>query len=95
MDYSFLTRFAATYDCNAYGANTYNGNEACKEANSDGHSDANSASATNNTSATSPASHAALTNTGMNVPLGIGGGVLLVVIGVIILIKMRRNKKAN
>ncbi len=92
-DYSFLTRFAVSYDCNAYGANTYNGNEACKEANSESQNSANSANTASASSTTTE--NSALTNTGMNVPVGIGGGVLLVVIGIIVLIKTRRNKKVN
>ena len=65
---AFYKNFAAEYNCAAYGAGSYNSNEAC-ETTTDG---------------------GALADTGMNVAVGITGGVLLVAVGLASLILLRR-----
>lgn len=82
MDFSFLTRFAVTYDCNAYGASTYNNDEPCTTTET-------------STTTTTPANTSGLASTGTSVALGITAGILLIIVGVIIMMKLRRdNKKA-
>lgn len=89
MDFSFITRFAVTYDCNAYGASTYNNDEPC-------------VTTTDNTPATGSDGRATATTTvgglsatGTNVAFGIGLGVVLIVISLAIFIKMRRSNKKS
>lgn len=78
MDYSFITRFAVTYDCNAYGASTYNNNEAC------------ATTATNPGTTTNGTASTGLAPTGTDIAIAIGCGLALIVIGAIIILKMRR-----
>ena len=73
MDYSFLVRFAVTYDCNTYGTSTYNNNEPCV------------------TAATGTAQDG-LATTGWNIGIGITAGIVLVVVGVVLLMKLHRKK---
>lgn len=80
MDYSFLTRFAATYNCNAYGASTYNNNDACQ-------------TATEATAGGTTGSNAGgLAATGTNIAIGIGLGLALIIIGIVLIMKIRRKK---
>ncbi|MBP6037711.1 MAG: hypothetical protein KA604_00025 [Candidatus Saccharimonas sp.] len=78
MDNTFLLRFAVTYDCNAYGASTYNNDEPCQ---------------TTATSGNSSASGGLLSSTGTDIFIGIGAGLLLIILGVVLLRKLRRTSK--
>jgi len=64
----FYTKFAADYNCAAYGAGDYNSNQSCESLTNSG----------------------ALADTGTNIAVGLTGGVLLIAIAAVILIKSRR-----
>ena len=64
----FYTKFAADYNCAAYGAGGYNSNQSCESLTNSG----------------------ALADTGTNIAVGLTGGVLLIAIAAVILIKSRR-----
>ena len=78
MDYGFLTRFAVTYDCNAYGAGTYDNNETCTTAGT-----------------TTTVGSSNLAATGINIAIGIGVGIALILVGVRLIMKLRRNNKSQ
>ena len=79
MELSFLTRFAATYDCNAYGTSTYNNDEPCE---------------TTQTT-TTPQSSSTLAATGTNIAIGVVSGLLLIVIGIVLVMRLRKKPASS
>lgn len=79
MELQFLYTFAATYNCDAYGAGDYSGNENCTTA----------------TDGSSTTSSGGLANTGFDIALGIGAGLALMVVAAIIVMRLKAKKPAK
>lgn len=79
MDTGFITRFAATYDCRAYGADAYNSDKPCETT----------------TTSTNTATSGGLAPTGVNIAIGITAGVLLIVVGVVLILRAHKKSTAK
>lgn len=75
--YNLFVNFAATYNCGAYGTGTYN-ESSCK-------------TTTGTTGGTT--SDGGLADTGMSVYLPLAGGIILIAIAAILLVRTLRRKR--
>jgi len=79
---NFLVLYAATYNCDTYGAGAYNNNEACTTTTGGNDGGNNGGNDGGN-----------LSNTGQDVMFaGVAAGLLLLVAGAVMLMRLRRNK---
>ena len=96
MELSFLTRFAVTYNCNAYGASTYNNDEPCETTVDNGGTQPNTPTLSDTTQPTTTSqSSSTLAATGTNIAISVVSGLLLIVIGIVLVMRLRKKPASS
>lgn len=89
----FYTVFAATYNCGTYGSGSYNSAGECQTTTNPNGNNGDGNGTGTTAQQTGMNQNGSLSDTGLNVLLPIGAGILLVIVAIVLLVRVLKNRK--